>query len=102
LAAHAIARAVENIELDSVDLLIVQNVGNIVCLAEFDIGENNRVVMLSVTEGKDKPVKYPLMVRVCEAAILNKIDPLPYLDYNRKEVLNNIKQVHPEMPVFEL
>ncbi|MBU4258020.1 MAG: hydrogenase nickel incorporation protein HypB, partial [Proteobacteria bacterium] len=102
LAAHVVARAAENIDLDSVDLLIVENIGNLVCPAEFDIGEDSRVVVLSVTEGEDKPVKYPLMFRVCDAAILNKIDLLPYLDYNREEVLNNIRQVHPGMPVFEL
>ena len=102
LAAHVVARAAENIDLDSIDLLIVENVGNLVCPAEFDIGEDAKIVVLSVTEGEDKPVKYPLMFRVCDAAILNKIDLLPYLDYNREEVLNNIRQVHPGMPVFEL
>jgi len=102
LAAHVVEKAAGNLDLDAIDLLIVENIGNLVCPAEFDIGEDARVVVLSVTEGEDKPVKYPLMFRVCDAAILNKIDLLPYLDYNREEVLNNIKQVHSEMPVFEL
>jgi len=102
LAAHVVEKAAGNLDLDAIDLLIVENIGNLVCPAEFDIGEDSRVVVLSVTEGEDKPVKYPLMFRVCDAALLNKIDLLPYLDYNRKEVLNNIKQVHPEIPVFEL
>ncbi len=102
LAAHVVEKAACNLDLDAIDLLIVENVGNLVCPAEFDIGEDAKIVVLSVTEGEDKPVKYPLMFRVCDAAILNKIDLLPYLDYNREEVLNNIRQVHPEMPVFEL
>jgi len=102
LAAHVVARAAENIDLDSVDLLIVENIGNLVCPAEFDIGEDSRVVVLSVTEGEDKPVKYPLMFRVCDAALLNKTDLLPYLDYDKEETLKNISQIHPGMPVFEL
>lgn len=102
LAAHVIRKAIENIDLDSVDLLIVENVGNLVCPAEFDIGEDARVVVLSVTEGEDKPVKYPLMFRVCDAALLNKTDLLPYLDYDKTEVIKNILQIHPGMPVFEI
>ncbi len=102
LAAHVIAKAAENFSLDEIDILIVENVGNLVCPAEFDIGEDERVVVLSVTEGEDKPLKYPLMFRVCNAAILNKIDLLPYLEYNRAEVLNNISQIHPGIPVFEM
>lgn len=102
LAAHVIGRAAENIDLDSVDLLIVENVGNLVCPAEFDIGEDARVVVLSVTEGEDKPVKYPLMFRVCDAALLNKTDLLPYLEYDKEETLKNISQIHPGMPVFEI
>ena len=102
LAAHVIRKAIENIDLDSVDLLIVENVGNLVCPAEFDIGEDARVVGLSVTEGEDKPVKYPLMFRVCDAALLNKTDLLPYLDYDKTEAIKNILQIHPGMPVFEI
>lgn len=101
LAAHVIETAADNLNLDGVDLLIVENVGNLVCPAEFDIGEDMRVVVLSVTEGEDKPVKYPLMFRVCDATILNKIDLLPYLDYDRKAALKNILQIHPDMPIFE-
>src|SRR3989339_575364 len=80
LAAHVIGNAANNIDLKAVDLLIVENVGNLVCPAEFDIGEDARAVVLSVTEGEDKPLKYPLMFRVADVAILNKIDLLPYLD----------------------
>ena len=102
LAAHVIAKAAENFTLEDVDLLIVENVGNLVCPAEFDIGEDAKAVVLSVTEGEDKPLKYPLMFRVCDAAILNKIDLLPYLEYDKDEAVRNILQIHPGIPVFEM
>lgn len=102
LAAHVIASAAEGIDLDAVDLLIVENVGNLVCPAEFDIGEDARAVVLSVTEGEDKPLKYPLMFRQCEVAVLNKTDLLPYLDFDCPAAVDNIRQIHPDMPVFEL
>ncbi len=102
LAAHVIENAAGSIDLDSTDLLIVENVGNLVCPAEFDIGEDARVVVLSVTEGEDKPIKYPLMFRVCDAALLNKIDLLPHLEYDRNAVVKNILQIHPGMSLFEI
>ncbi len=102
LAAHVVASAAEGIDLDAVDLLIVENVGNLVCPAEFDIGEDARAVVLSVTEGEDKPLKYPLMFRECDAAVLNKTDLLPYLDFDCGEAVDNIRRIHPGMPVFEL
>jgi len=102
LAAQVIANAAGSIDLDSTDLLIVENVGNLVCPAEFDIGEDARVVVLSVTEGEDKPIKYPLMFRVCDAALINKIDLLPYIEYDRNAVVKNILQIHPGMSLFEI
>ena len=102
LAAHLIGDAAEKIDLDAIDLLIVENIGNLVCPAEFDIGEDVRVVVLSVTEGEDKPLKYPLMFRVCDAALLNKTDLLPYLDYDAAAAKENMQKIHPEMPVFEI
>jgi len=102
LAAHVIEKAAAGLDLDDIDLLIVENVGNLVCPAEFDIGEDARVVVLSVTEGEDKPVKYPLMFRECEVALLNKVDLLPYLDYDKDKAIDYIHQVHPGMPIFEI
>jgi len=102
LAAHVIKTAVDNFNLDEIDLLIIENLGNLVCPAEFDMGENLRIVVLSVTEGEDKPLKYPLMFRVCDAALLNKIDLLPYLDYDREAAVQNILKVNFQMPVFEI
>lgn len=102
LAAHAIGKAAAELDLEALDLLIVENVGNLVCPAEFDIGENARAVVLSVAEGEDKPVKYPLMFRECDVALLNKTDLLPYLDYDLATARENILQIHPGMPIFEL
>jgi hydrogenase nickel incorporation protein HypB len=102
LAAHVIEKAVGGLDLDDIDLLIVENVGNLVCPAEFDIGEDARAVVLSVTEGEDKPAKYPLMFRECEVALLNKTDLLPYLDYDKDKAIDYIHQVHPDMPIFEI
>ena len=102
LAAHVIENAASQLDLDNIDLLIVENIGNLVCPAEFDIGEDVKVVVLSVTEGEDKPVKYPLMFRVCDSALLNKIDLLPYLDYEKDLAVESIEKIHPNMPVFEM
>jgi hydrogenase nickel incorporation protein HypB len=102
LAAHVIEKAALDLNLDDIDLLIVENVGNLVCPAEFDIGEDARTVVLSVTEGEDKPAKYPLMFRECDSAILNKIDLLPYLDYDIELARKYILDVHPDMPIFDI
>jgi hydrogenase nickel incorporation protein HypB len=102
LAAHVIKTAADDFNLDEIDFLIVENIGNLVCPAEFDVGENLRIVVLSVAEGEDKPLKYPLMFRVCDAALLNKIDLLPHLDYDEEAAVQNILKVNPQMPVFKL
>lgn len=102
LAANLILSSAEKIGCGDLDLLIVENIGNLVCPAEFDIGEDARAVVLSVTEGEDKPLKYPLMFRVADVAILNKVDLLPYLDFDAALAVENMKQVHPHMPVFEM
>ncbi len=100
LTAPGVLKALADIDLTDIDLLIVENVGNLVCPAEFDIGEDARVVVLSVTEGEDKPLKYPLMFRESDVALLNKTDLLPYLDFDSEAAVANIRQVHPEMPVW--
>ncbi|MEH0018880.1 MAG: hydrogenase nickel incorporation protein HypB [Desulfobacter sp.] len=102
LAAHLIDASARELGCGDLDLLIVENIGNLVCPAEFDIGEDARAVVLSVTEGEDKPLKYPLMFQVADAAILNKIDLLPYLDFDAPLAVENMKSVHPGMPVFEI
>ena len=102
LSASLVLDSAQKLGCDDLDLLIVENIGNLVCPAEFDIGEDARAVVLSVTEGEDKPLKYPLMFRVADVAILNKIDILPYLDVDRELAVGNMQKVHPRMPVFEM
>ncbi len=103
LAAHVIKDTAEKLDLDNLDLLIIENIGNLVCPAEFDIGENARVVVISVTEGEDKPLKYPQMFRICDITLYNKVDLLPHLDgFDMTYALDCIEQVHPEMPVYPI
>ena len=97
LDANMVRSAIPSLPLDEIDLLIVENVGNLVCPAEFRIGEDARVMVSSVTEGEDKPLKYPLMFRACELVIVNKIDLLPHLDFDLDMLLYNIDQVHPDV-----
>ncbi len=97
LDANMVRSAIPSLPLDDIDLLIVENVGNLVCPAEFRIGEDMRVMVSAVTEGVDKPLKYPLMFRACELVIVNKIDLLPHLDVDLDHLLYNIDQVHPDV-----
>ena len=77
---------------------MIENVGNLVCPAEFRVGEDARVMVSSVTEGEDKPLKYPLMFRTCELVLVNKIDLLPHLDFDLDRFLHNLDAVHPGVP----
>jgi hydrogenase nickel incorporation protein HypB len=95
LDANMVRSALPSVPLDEIDLLIVENVGNLVCPAEFRIGEDARIMVCSITEGEDKPLKYPLMFRACELVIINKIDLLPHLDFDLDQLLYNIDQVNP-------
>lgn len=102
LEAKQIQDAISDLPLDKIDLVIVENVGNLVCPAEFDIGENAKIAVLSVTEGEDKPVKYPLLFREAKAVVLTKIDLLPYLPFNLEKCINYIKQVNSSIPIFKI
>ncbi|MBV9968970.1 MAG: hydrogenase nickel incorporation protein HypB [Xanthobacteraceae bacterium] len=97
LDANMVRSAIPALPLDEIDLLLVENVGNLVCPAEFGIGEDARVMVGAITEGEDKPLKYPLMFRACELVIVNKIDLLPYLDFDLEKLLYNIDAVHPDV-----
>ncbi|HEY1712207.1 MAG TPA: hydrogenase nickel incorporation protein HypB [Solirubrobacteraceae bacterium] len=97
LDANMVRSAISSLPLADIDLLIVENVGNLVCPAEFRIGEDARVMVSAVTEGVDKPLKYPLMFRACDLVIVNKIDLLPHLDVDLDHLLYNIDQVHPDV-----
>jgi hydrogenase nickel incorporation protein HypB len=102
LDANMVRSAIPSLPLDEIDMLVVENVGNLVCPAEFKIGEDARVMVCSVTEGEDKPLKYPLMFRASELVIVNKIDLLPHLDFDLEKLLHNIDQVHPDVEVILL
>ena len=97
LDANMVRSAIPALPLEEIDLLIVENVGNLVCPAEFRIGEDARVMVTAVTEGEDKPLKYPHMFRAASLMILNKIDLLPHLDFDLDSLLYNIDQVHPDV-----
>jgi hydrogenase nickel incorporation protein HypB len=95
LDANMVRSAVPALPLDEVDLLVIENVGNLVCPAEFRVGEDSRAMISSVTEGEDKPLKYPLMFRACELVILNKVDLLPHLDFDVDRFFRNLDAVNP-------
>ena len=82
LDANMVRSALPTVPLDEIDVLVIENVGNLVCPAEFRVGEDAKIMVCSVTEGEDKPLKYPLMFRACELVIINKIDLLPHLDFD--------------------
>src|SRR5690349_1983714 len=96
LDANMVRSAIPSLPLDRIDVLVIENVGNLVCPAEFRVGEDARVMVASVTEGEDKPLKYPLMFRTCELVLVNKIDLLPHLDFDLDRFVNNIESVNPE------
>jgi hydrogenase nickel incorporation protein HypB len=95
LDANMVRSALGALDLASLDLLIVENVGNLVCPAEFRIGEDVRMMVSSVAEGDDKPLKYPLMFRACELVVLNKVDLLPHVDFSVDRFLYHLDAVHP-------
>jgi hydrogenase nickel incorporation protein HypB len=98
LDANMVRSALPAIPLERLDLLVIENVGNLVCPAEFRVGEDHRVMVASITEGEDKPLKYPLMFRACELVLVNKIDLLPHLAFDLDRLLYNIDAVHPGVP----
>ena len=98
LDANMVRSALPSLPLDELDLLVVENVGNLVCPAEFRIGEDVRVMISSVTEGEDKPLKYPLMFRTCDLVLVNKIDLLEHLEFDLDRFLQHLDAVHPDVP----
>ncbi len=100
LDARQVTSALEAIDLDDTDLLFVENVGNLVCPASWDLGESAKVVVFSVTEGEDKPVKYPKMFRMARYAVLNKIDLLPHLDFDVDRAVAFARAVNPDLRFF--
>ena len=95
LDANMVRSALPEIDLEAIDMLLIENVGNLVCPAEFRVGEDARAMVASVAEGEDKPLKYPLMFRTCEFVVVNKIDLLPHVDFDMDRFLANLDQVNP-------
>jgi hydrogenase nickel incorporation protein HypB len=102
LAPNLIRAALEDLPLDELSVVFVENVGNLVCPAEFYVGENEKVVVLSVAEGEDKPLKYPLAFREAKAVIINKVDLLPHLDLDLDVLKRNVAAVNAGLDVFEV
>jgi hydrogenase nickel incorporation protein HypB len=102
LDGNMIQTALDALALDGVDLLVVENVGNLVCPAEFNLGEHHKVMILSVAEGDDKPLKYPLMFRQSAVLLINKIDLLPYVDCDVAKIRERARQLNPDQEVFEV
>jgi len=100
LDANMVRSALGGLPLEELDLLIVENVGNLVCPAEFRIGEHARAMVISITEGEDKPLKYPLMFHACDAIVINKLDLLAHLDFDLDLLRANIAAVNPQAEQF--
>ena len=101
LDANMVRSALPDLNLAEIDLLVIENVGNLVCPAEFRVGEDAKAMVCSVTEGEDKPLKYPLMFRTCELVVVNKIDLLAHLDFDLDLLLHNIDAVNPGVRVLQ-
>jgi hydrogenase nickel incorporation protein HypB len=101
LEAKLIQDALGGLTLDGLDLLFIENVGNLVCPASFDLGEHTKVVIASTTEGDDKPAKYPKMFRVCDVCVLNKIDLLPHVEFDTERFKAYARDINPELVFFE-
>lgn len=102
LDAPMVAHALEGLDLEALDLVMIENVGNLVCPAEFEVGAHLRAMVYSVTEGEDKPKKYPVMFRSVSCVVVNKVDLLPYLDFDMELFKRNLREVNPDAVVLEL
>jgi len=101
LNSMSIKKALKNFDLNNLDLIFVENVGNLVCPSEFDIGENAKIAMLSTAEGDDKPAKYPLLFRESELMLLNKTDLIPYTNFSKESFYNDLGKINKDLPVIE-
>lgn len=102
LESSMVKRAVDVLDLERLDLIIMENVGNLVCPTDFDLGENVKVMILSVPEGDDKPLKYPGVFQVAQAVILNKVDTMPVFNFNREAFDESVRQLNPQAPIFPI
>ena len=102
LDANMTSPALENLPLGEIDLLLIENVGNLVCPGEFELGEHKKVMLLSVPEGDDKPYKYPLMFHIADVVLINKIDLLPYLKFDLEGFSRAVKGINQKVEIFQI
>jgi hydrogenase nickel incorporation protein HypB len=102
LDANMIASALPHVDLTNIDVLVIENVGNLVCPAEFKVGEDFKIMILSVTEGDEKPLKYPLMFRESSLLLINKVDLLRYTSFNLEEAKANARKIHPDIEILDI
>lgn len=102
LDAHMVGHGVDHFDLAACDILMIENVGNLVCPAAFDLGEDHKVAVLSVTEGEDKPLKYPQMFQAADLLLINKLDLLPYLRFDLEKCREFARRVNPRLEIIEL
>lgn len=102
LDSHSISKVLDSFDLDNLDILFIENVGNLICPSEFDLGEAFKLAFVSTAEGDDKPAKYPLLFREAEAVILNKVDLIPYTNFNFNSFMHDLKNIKPGVPFFKV
>ena len=102
LDAHMVGHGVDHFDLAACDILMIENVGNLVCPAAFDLGEDHKVAVLSITEGEDKPLKYPQMFQAADLLLINKLDLLPYLRFDLGKCRGFARRVNPRLEIIEL
>lgn len=102
LDSHSIYKVLDSFDLDDLDMLFVENVGNLICPSQFDLGETFKLAVVSTTEGDDKPAKYPMLFRGAEAVLLNKIDLIPYTNFNSESFRSDLRKINAQIPLFEV
>jgi hydrogenase nickel incorporation protein HypB len=102
LDSHSISKVLDSFDLDGLDVLFVENVGNLICPSQFDLGETFKLAVVSTAEGDDKPAKYPMLFRESRAVILNKVDLMPYTNFNYDSFRSDLAKINAMVPLFEL
>jgi hydrogenase nickel incorporation protein HypB len=102
LDSHSISKVLPSFDLDQLDILFVENVGNLICPSQFDLGETFKIAVVSTTEGDDKPGKYPMLFREAKAVLLNKIDLIPYTNFSTNSFKEDLQNINGQVPLFEI
>lgn len=102
LDSHSISKVLDSFDLDNLEVLFVENVGNLICPSQFDLGETFKLAVVSTAEGDDKPAKYPMLFREARAVLLNKIDLIPYTNFNFNSFSSDLKKINAQIPLFKI